>query len=41
MSENGGGVTDQKAAKPVAALQDCVSTFSSMTSLDIFKETTG
>ena len=31
----------KKAAKPVTAVQDCVSTFSSMKPLDIFKETSG
>ena len=29
----------QKAAKPVTAFQDCIATFLSVRSLDIFKET--
>ena len=38
---DGGGVAGEKAEKPVTTVQDCVSTFVSMTSLDIFKETLG
>lgn len=37
---NGGGVTGEKAAKPVTAAQDWVSTFVNVTQLDILKETT-
>lgn len=42
MSAGGGdGVTDGKAAKPVTAAQDCISTIVNVKPLDIFKEASG
>lgn len=34
--EDGGGIVAYKAAKPVTAVQDCISTFLSVKLLDIF-----
>lgn len=33
---DGGGVADNKGAKPVTAVQDCISTFVSVKLLDVF-----
>ena len=38
---DGGGVTEENAAKPATTVWDFVSTFVSMKPLDIFKETSG
>ena len=35
---DGGGVTGEKSAKPVTTVQDCVSTFSNLTPLDLFSK---
>ena len=34
---DGGGVAGEKTAKPVTTVQDCVSTFVSVTLMDIFR----
>ncbi|XP_036951218.1 forkhead box protein R1 isoform X1 [Acanthopagrus latus] len=38
---DGGGVTGEVAAKALTAVQDCISSFVSVTPLDIFQETSG
>lgn len=38
---DGGGVADNKTAKPVTAVQDCVFTFASVKPLDIFDRMSG